>query len=794
MMKHDVMAKPLPLSPNKDIPKKSLWKSKSSTEANVPKSPMTKAFDFLPWTRSKKSNEKSGKSSEPKTKSDLSPTGSAPPLGTSLEDKKDPLNYQRNIFRNGSGLLRDILGDRLNKDEKSLKKSNIRRPRQVTSRNKSLDINELINCVEKELNGSPGDDQKYSQNVQHRFLDDTFIENIMRAKEAYHRNLQENGDQDLDSPGQHQKRFSPTDYNDTEDEYFYQQQQELAQLYPNNSGTTEDPRKIQGGNASPKHILFNDENTVYLIKKGQPVNKSLKNCDKERKQNAQQAEHIVKARLKFKKLSSTDNPASHGDFKSTVLNNNRVIAQDKMTQNRKSILQRQHTNPEDYSGYKPCPTSPDGLRKRSPSAGRYQQLKSHGLIGSGYSSPHYQRRKSLTEGLTYDHPSASLHDTGGNSSTSSMGSGASSNGIAAGILNDRPKTDRPRKKLSFREPVVAEKRRTRRQSAEVVSVTTNGVNVQPNAVNVANATSNCDNLVNSNSSRRSTPSNDASTPTEDVLMQSQAMRIVRTVGQAFEVCHKFNIHKNSLDHTEDRSDISSSELLDVETRSDQHLSDEDVHNKKGVTPDLSAPQRPNHLELIPQTNLSKPGNVLTDEDKSPTTPSSSPSREINKLKDQLEQQAMQTRQALAQLMLVREQLISETNARIEAQARTQQLLQQNRELLEHLASLGAYTEQQAPSLTTANIGMAPQLSSTAKVARWFQQLPWNNTTSLSRPESGFVSGDSRSEKFPDEQQYFSEDLCDEFLLVEGSSTIWTKLSAKKRRKLLGMRLGKVTTF
>ncbi|XP_075164796.1 capon-like protein isoform X4 [Haematobia irritans] len=276
--------------------------------------------------------------------------------------------------------------------------------------------------------------------------------------------------------------------------------------------------------------------------------------------------------------------------------------------------------------------------------------------------------------------------------------------------------------------------------------------------------------------------------------KSQAMRIVRTVGQAFEVCHKFNIHKNSLDHTEDRSDISSSELLDVETRSDQHLSDEDVHNKKGVTPDLSAPQRPNHLELIPQTNLSKPGNVLTDEDKSPTTPSSSPSREINKLKDQLEQQAMQTRQALAQLMLVREQLISETNARIEAQARTQQLLQQNRELLEHLASLGAYTEQQAPSLTTANIGMAPQLSSTAKVARWFQQLPWNNTTSLSRPESGFVSGDSRSEKFPDEQQYFSEDLCDEFLLVEGSSTIWTKLSAKKRRKLLGMRLGKVTTF
>lgn len=40
---------------------------------------------------------------------------------------------------------------------------------------------------------------------------------------------------------------------------------------------------------------------------------------------------------------------------------------------------------------------------------------------------------------------------------------------------------------------------------------------------------------------------------------------------------------------------------------------------------------------------------------------------MQKLKEQLEQQALQTRQALAQLILVREQLISETNARMEAQ-------------------------------------------------------------------------------------------------------------------------------
>lgn len=37
------------------------------------------------------------------------------------------------------------------------------------------------------------------------------------------------------------------------------------------------------------------------------------------------------------------------------------------------------------------------------------------------------------------------------------------------------------------------------------------------------------------------------------------------------------------------------------------------------------------------------------------------------MRDSLEQQTLQTRQALSQLMLVREQLITETNARIEAQ-------------------------------------------------------------------------------------------------------------------------------
>lgn len=45
------------------------------------------------------------------------------------------------------------------------------------------------------------------------------------------------------------------------------------------------------------------------------------------------------------------------------------------------------------------------------------------------------------------------------------------------------------------------------------------------------------------------------------------------------------------------------------------------------------------------------------------------SRELQMLKEQLQQQTQQTKQALAQLILVREQLLTETNARIEAQVK-----------------------------------------------------------------------------------------------------------------------------
>lgn len=46
----------------------------------------------------------------------------------------------------------------------------------------------------------------------------------------------------------------------------------------------------------------------------------------------------------------------------------------------------------------------------------------------------------------------------------------------------------------------------------------------------------------------------------------------------------------------------------------------------------------------------------------------------------------------------------------------------------------------------------------------------------------------------DQRQHHNVDLCDEYLLIEGTSNLWSKLNVKKRKKLLSMKLGKVTTF
>ncbi|KAK9743985.1 hypothetical protein QE152_g8164 [Popillia japonica] len=268
---------------------------------------------------------------------------------------------------------------------------------------------------------------------------------------------------------------------------------------------------------------------------------------------------------------------------------------------------------------------------------------------------------------------------------------------------------------------------------------------------------------------------------EDYDLESQAMRIVRTVGQAFEVCHKLSINAPETDHLDydeqdtltqdlvsDRlSDVPSEKpkkdlisegasdklsLPDESSVKDVNGTDHHHHNSTGNAGNHPRGNRAYHLDLltIPITssggNTTNSSNVNTPNRKSPmnvgeTYSSShldglggsggsssmpvsgsaisaqheiqlldglggsggsssmpvsgsaiSAQHEIQLLREQLDQQSQQTQAALAQLQLTREQLAAEQSARLEAQARTHQLLVHNRELLDHIAALVAHLQ------------------------------------------------------------------------------------------------------
>ncbi|KGL72432.1 Carboxyl-terminal PDZ ligand of neuronal nitric oxide synthase protein, partial [Tinamus guttatus] len=163
--------------------------------------------------------------------------------------------------------------------------------------------------------------------------------------------------------------------------------------------------------------------------------------------------------------------------------------------------------------------------------------------------------------------------------------------------------------------------------------------------------------------------------------KSQAMRIVRTVGQAFEVCHKL-----SLQHTQQNAD--GQEDGDSERNGDE----------LDVPVFLQPPWQRAHSRGMP---LSLQGclhseSILTASPKM-LLPSSaqlpdvgtplSAHHQMQLLQQLLQQQQQQTQVAVAQVHLLKDQLAAEAAARLEAQARVHQLLLQNKDLLQHISLL-----------------------------------------------------------------------------------------------------------
>ncbi|XP_063792027.1 carboxyl-terminal PDZ ligand of neuronal nitric oxide synthase protein-like [Pseudophryne corroboree] len=199
--------------------------------------------------------------------------------------------------------------------------------------------------------------------------------------------------------------------------------------------------------------------------------------------------------------------------------------------------------------------------------------------------------------------------------------------------------------------------------------------------------------------------------------KSQAMQIVRTVGQAFEVCHKMSL-QHAQQNADGEADGASDKSLEEQNLEGWQLAvaeDKDTEDvagdaKRAALRDKGTCERATSAPDLEIVRYAKALKDQIDRDiencstystvsKKVCTPSSSSitsmsaltplasQHRLQLLQHQLLQQQQQTQVAVAQVQLLKDQLAAETAARIESQARVRQLLLTNRDLLQHIALL-----------------------------------------------------------------------------------------------------------
>ncbi|XP_078497973.1 carboxyl-terminal PDZ ligand of neuronal nitric oxide synthase protein-like [Lissotriton helveticus] len=197
--------------------------------------------------------------------------------------------------------------------------------------------------------------------------------------------------------------------------------------------------------------------------------------------------------------------------------------------------------------------------------------------------------------------------------------------------------------------------------------------------------------------------------------KSQAMRIVRTVGQAFEVCHKMSL-QYAQQNADEQADGASDKSLEEQPFKVRQLMGADIEDTNHVDVECNTVCLSDKGNLQPASSISDLDILKTvqllkertgpdlDHDSLYTIvsqqlqPAGSPSscssltplasrHRLKLIQHQLLQQQQQTQVAVAQVQLLKDQLAAETSARIEAQARVRQLLMTNRDLLQHISVL-----------------------------------------------------------------------------------------------------------